>query len=69
MTTEFAQILDNAVEKGFTLSAPPPEPKKLARHVRISLDHLRKELDKLNTKIDAMTAERDGIVAAIKALE
>lgn len=45
-----------------------PEPKKLARHVRISIDHLTIERDKLTAKIDAMTAERDGINTAIKAL-
>ena len=46
----------------------PPEPKKLARHVRISIDHLTIERDKLTAKIDEMTAERDGINTAIKAL-
>ena len=48
---------------------PAVEPKKLARHVRISIDHLTIERDKLTAKIDAMTAERDGIDTAIKSLQ
>ena len=43
--------------------------KKVNRHVVIAQNHLRIQRDALNAKIVNLTAERDGITAAIEALD
>jgi hypothetical protein len=52
------------------LEITPVEPvKKVNRHVVIAQNHLRIQRDALTVKIVNMTAERDGIDAAIDALD
>jgi hypothetical protein len=63
-----AKASEDAAAAELPLNDERKEPRKLARHVRISVDHLTKERDKLTKKIDAFTTERDGIDTAIKAL-
>ena len=43
--------------------------KKVNRHVVIAQNHLQQRRDKLEAQIVSLTAERDGIDAAIKALD
>lgn len=43
--------------------------KKPNRHVTIALNHMNKQRDSLNAKISTLTAERDGLDAAILALD
>ncbi len=43
--------------------------KKVNRHVQIAKDHMRKRRDALSVQISKLTDERDGIDAAIAALE
>lgn len=64
------KVADNAAVAELPLNDERIEPvRKLGRHVTIAINHMHKQRASLTVKIDTLTKERDGLDAAIKALE